>query len=308
MIVARRYAGAAREAGANPALPRNCKRGHSGRPLGVIFQRRPGKDERRRWTFEVLTRKPGDRREPYPETPFACEGGHMVRFLVVFFVVFFLLCVPAVLAGELQIKVLDPHSAAVAGAQVSVYRAAESAPLQVRISSGDGIATFNVESSTPLRVEVLAPGFAVARAEVQPSSSAAIVKLQVASASETVIVTATRTPAPEQETASSVSLLTNDELTAMQPVSLGDALRFLPGAVVNVSGQRGGLGSLFVRGGDSRYNKVLIDGGPVTDPRRTLYASTVPPSETEPVEIFRGAQNTLHGFHATSSVGQGFTP
>src|SRR5882757_7228331 len=118
MIVARRYAGAAREAGANPALPRNCKRGHSGRPLGTIFIRRPGKDARRRWTDLVLTRKPGDRREPYPETPFACKGGHMVRFLVVLLVIFFLLSVPAVFASELQIKVLDPHSAAVAGAQV----------------------------------------------------------------------------------------------------------------------------------------------------------------------------------------------
>src|SRR5258706_6707690 len=307
MIVARRYAGAAREAGANPALPRNCKRGHSGRPLGVIFQRRPGKDERRRWTFEVLTRKPGDRREPYPETPFACEGGHMVRFLVVFFVVFFLLCVPAVLAGELQIKVLDPHSAAVAGAQVSVYRAAESAPLQVRISSGDGIATFSLENSTPLRVEVLAPGFAVARTEVQPSSSAATVKLQVASASEMVIVTATRSPAPEQETASSVSLLTGEEITTMQPVAFADALRFLPGAVVNVAGQRGGLGSLFVRGGDSRYNKVLVDGVPVNEPGGTFDFGSVPLAEADRVEFQRGSQSTLYGSDAMTSVVQIFT-
>jgi len=40
MIVARRYAGAAKEAGVNPALPRNCKRGHGERPLGTIFTRR----------------------------------------------------------------------------------------------------------------------------------------------------------------------------------------------------------------------------------------------------------------------------
>ena len=231
----------------------------------------------------------------------------MVRFLVVLFVVLFLLSVPAVLAGEFQIKVLDPHSAAVAGAQVSVYRPGESAPLQVRISSGDGITTFNLENSTPLRVEVLAPGFAVAQAEVQPSSSAITVKLQVASASETVIVTATRTPAPEQETASSVSLLTGDELTAMQPVSFGDALRFLPGAVVNVSGQRGGLGSLFVRGGDSRYNKVLIDGVPVNEPGGTFDFGSVPLAEADRVEFQRGSQSTLYGSDAMTSVLQIFT-
>jgi outer membrane cobalamin receptor len=164
-----------------------------------------------------------------------------------------------------------------------------------------------LENSTLLRVEVLAPGFAVARTEVQPSSSAAIVKLQIASASETVIVTATRTPAPEQETASSVSLLTNDELTAMQPVSFGDALRFLPGAVVNVSGQRGGLGSLFVRGGDSRYNKVLIDGVPVNEPGGTFDFGSVPLAEADRVEFQRGSQSTLYGSDAMTSVLQIFT-
>ncbi len=178
----------------------------------------------------------------------------MVRSLVVRFAIFLLLFVPA-FAGELHIKIVDPHSASVAGAQVFLYRAGESAPLQVRTTSGDGLATFTVDTSAPLSVEVLAPGFALARTDLQASSSTGTVTLQVASASEIVIVTATRSPAPEQETASSVSLLTGDEITTMQPVSFADALRFLPGALVNVAGQRGGLGSLFVRGGDSRYRR-----------------------------------------------------
>ncbi|HEY1401786.1 MAG TPA: hypothetical protein VF953_09365, partial [Terriglobales bacterium] len=123
----------------------------------------------------------------------------MVRCLVVRFVVSLLLSVPA-FAGELHVKVVDPRSASVAGAQVSLYRVGESAPLQVRTTSGEGLATFNVDTSAPLSVEVLAPGFAAARAEVESSSSTATVALQVASTSEIVIVTATRSPAPEQET------------------------------------------------------------------------------------------------------------
>ena len=46
----------------------------------------------------------------------------------------------------------------------------------------------------------------------------------------------------------------------MQPIAADDAMRFLPGAVVNSYGQRGGLSSLFVRGGESTYNKVIVDG------------------------------------------------
>jgi outer membrane cobalamin receptor len=230
----------------------------------------------------------------------------MVRSLVVRFVISLLLSVPA-FAGELHIKVVDPRSASVAGAQVSLYRAGESAPLQVRTTSGEGLATFNVDTSTPLSVEVLAPGFAAARADVEESSSTATVPLQVASASEIVIVTATRSPAPEQETASSVSLLTHEQITTMQPVAFADALRFLPGAVVNVAGQRGGLGSLFVRGGDSRYNKVLVDGVPVNEPGGTFDFGTIPLAEADRVEFQRGSQSTLYGSDAMTSVVQVFT-
>jgi len=145
---------------------------------------------------------------------------------------------------DLHIRVVDPHSAAVAGAQVSIYRHGGASSLQVRSTSGEGEAVFHVDNATGLRAQVLAPGFAVAWSEVENSSSlslATLIKLQIAPASETVIVSATRTPAPEQETASSVSLLSGDAIETMQPTSGADALRFLPGAVVNVAGQRGGL-------------------------------------------------------------------
>src|SRR5258708_3738962 len=228
----------------------------------------------------------------------------MVRFLVF---VGFLISMPAALAGELRIKVVDPHSAAVAGALVSAYRAGEASPLQIRASSGDGVALFDVDTSSSLRVEVLAAGFAVARIDVPASSSSATVELKVASASEIVVVTATRTLLPEQETASSVSVLSTGELGTMQPKSFGDALRFLPGAVVNVAGQRGGLGSLFVRGGDSRYNKVLMDGVPVNEPGGTFDFWSVPLGEVDRIEFERGTQSTLYGSDAMTSVLQVFT-
>lgn len=211
-------------------------------------------------------------------------------------------------AVDLHIKVVDPHSVAVAGAQASIYRQGEASPLQVRSTSGEGEAIFHVDNATGLRVQVLAPGFGPAWSEAaNSSSSVTLIKLQIATASETVVVTATRTPTAEQETASSVSLLSGAAIETMQPTSGADALRFLPGAVVNVAGQRGGLGSLFVRGGDSRYNKVLIDGVPVTDPGGTLNASTVPLAESDRLEFLRGAQSTLYGSDAMTSVVQIFT-
>jgi vitamin B12 transporter len=211
-------------------------------------------------------------------------------------------------AADLRVKVIDPHSAAVAGARVSVYRPGESLPVQVRSTAGDGETVFHLDLGTGLRAQVLAPGFAAAWKDVDHSSaSPVLVRLQVVAASETVVVSATRTLAPEQETAASVTLLSGDQIQTMQPVSLADALRFLPGAVVNVAGQRGGLGSLFVEGGDSRYNKVLVDGVPVNDPGGTFNAATVPMAEADRMEFLRGAQGTLYGSDAMTSVVEMFS-
>jgi vitamin B12 transporter len=224
----------------------------------------------------------------------------------ILFLFFSFVC--AAFAADLHIRVVDPQSAAVAGAQVSLYKPGESAPLQVRNTSGDGEAAFRWDGATALRAQVLAPGFATAWTDVDPSSSLPVlVKLQVAAASETVVVTATRTPAPEEETASSVTLLSGEAIETMQPASFADALRFMPGAVVNVAGQRGGLGSLFVEGGDSRYNKVLVDGVPVNDPGGTFDFSTVPLAETDRVEFLQGAQSTLYGSDAMTSVVEVFS-
>ena len=220
-------------------------------------------------------------------------------FLLFFFLSVF---VAAAFAADVHIKVVDPHSAAVAGAQVSLYRPGGSIPLQVRTTSGDGEAVFHLENETALRAQVLAPGFAEAWAEVKKDASSLLVTLQVAPASETVVVIATRTPVPEQDTGSSVSLLSSEQIDTMQPTSLGEAVRFLPGAVVNVAGQRGGLASLFVRGGDSRYNRILVDGVPVDESGGTFDAGTVPMAETDRVEFLRGTESTLYGSDAMTSV------
>ncbi len=210
-----------------------------------------------------------------------------------------------VLAADLHVKVVDPHSAAVGGAQVSLYRQNEATPLQVRTTSGDGEAIFEVHEVGGLRAQVLAPGFAPAWAEV--AKSQVLVTLRVAAASETVVVTATRTPVPEEDTGINVSMLSSEQIETMQPTSLGDALRFLPGAVVNVAGQRGGLGSLFVEGGDSRYNKVLVDGVPVNDPGGTFDFSTLPLAEADRIEFLQGAQSTPYDSDAMTSVVEMFS-
>ena len=93
----------------------------------------------------------------------------------------------------------------------------------------------------------------------------------------------------------------------MQSIAAADALRFLPGAVVSTSGRRGGLASLFVRGGNSNYNKVIIDGVPVNDPGGIFDFGVAPLDGADRIELARGAQSTLYGSEAMTSVVQVFT-
>ena len=93
----------------------------------------------------------------------------------------------------------------------------------------------------------------------------------------------------------------------MNPIAADDAVRFLPGAVINTAGQRGGLSSLFVRGGESTYNKVIVDGVTIDNPGETFDFGTLPLTEADRVEFLRGAQSTLYGSDAMTSVLQVWT-
>ena len=216
--------------------------------------------------------------------------------------------VVGVSAAQLKIKVIDPQAAAVAGAQVSLLEQEHAAPIYVQTTSGEGIVSLESVKAGHYRVQVLAAGFAAYNEDISlPQTSALTVQLRVATTTETVVVSATRSPVPEEQSATSVATLEGRQLETMQPVSAADAVRFLPGAVVDTAGQRGGLASLFVRGGDSRYNKVIIDDVPVNDPGGTFDFGVVPLAEVDRLEFVRGAQSTLYGSDAMTSVLQVFT-
>jgi outer membrane cobalamin receptor len=224
----------------------------------------------------------------------------------------FLLCAvfSAAFAADLKVKVVDPHSAAVAGAQVSLSDSHN--PSIHRTTSAEGLAEFTglpaaQPGSGDLQIQVLAPGFAVHFENLPAHADSITVHLHLAVESQTVVVTATRTPALAEDTGASISTLESGQLEAMQAAASSDAIRFLPGAVVNTAGQRGGLSSLFVRGGDSTYNKVIVDGVTVNEPGGTFDFGTLPLTQANRVEFLRGAQSTLYGTDAMTSVVQVFT-
>ena len=123
-----------------------------------------------------------------------------------------LVSVTAASAADLKIKVVDPQSAAVAGAKVSVFSTGSGTALKIETTSAEGIADFSELSPGSYRVQVLAAGFAPQVFESHESAQSrtvgnlVTVHLHLAANSETVVVTATRTPELAEETGASVSL------------------------------------------------------------------------------------------------------
>ena len=210
-------------------------------------------------------------------------------------------------SAEIKIKVVDPQDAAVAGAQVQLLELGKPTPASVQSTSAEGLAIFRESASGSYRVQVLAPGFAAETLDLSPTAETTTIKLRLATAAETVVVTATRTPVPGEAAGADVDSLSSQQLEAMQPVDADDAMRFLPGAVVNTAGQRGGISSLFVRGGESTYNKVIVDGVAIDNPGETFDFGTLPLAQADRLEFVRGAQSTLYGSDAMTSVVQVWT-
>ena len=317
------------EAGANPALPRNCKRGQwrfvhwelvSWNALRGTFKKLLGRTPQSAGLISSPYSQARRRARTITNQPFRVQRSMVCVTSVTVFLV--LLFSATALATDLKVKVVDPQSAAVAGAQVSLSSKCSETAWQVTTSSAEGIATFAglraTDSPSPtcsLHIQVLAPGFAAESVDV-PSGPEITVNLRLATASETVVVSATRTPVPGEAAGADVDTLSGAQLTTMQPMVANDAMRFLPGAVVNTAGQRGGLSSLFVRGGESNYNKVIVDGVAVNEPGGTFDFGTLSLESGPPGVRSRRADHALrfgchdqrdpgldaHGEHADSRV------
>ena len=124
---------------------------------------------------------------------------------------------------------------------------------------------------------------------------------------EPVIVTATKLPTPSSSLSQPVTVLNGDELRARGVVTVAEALREAPGATMVQSGSYGGVTSLFLRGGESRYTKVLIDGTPINLVGGTQFFENLSMDNIDRIEIVYGPSSALYGADAVSGVIQIFT-
>ena len=134
---------------------------------------------------------------------------------------------------------------------------------------------------------------AISTAALQAQSSAAPLS--------PVIVTATRVETPVR-TPVTLTVLDGDALRARGITHLADALRLVPGVSVVTTSSFGSQSSLFVRGGQSNYVRVLLDGVPLNEPGGTIDLGALTLDNIDRVEVVRGPASVLYGEDAVTGV------
>jgi len=153
----------------------------------------------------------------------------------------------------------------------------------------------------PIRSSATALSCALAIAVLLPGATAA----QAASDTiplDSLFVTATRQPLARDAVPAAVSIIGGDDLRARGERLLVDALRLTPGTAMVQSGPQGALSSLYLRGGESDYVRVLVDGVPVNQPGGSFDFAHLRTEDVERIEIMRGPVSVLYGSDAVTGV------
>jgi vitamin B12 transporter len=120
-----------------------------------------------------------------------------------------------------------------------------------------------------------------------------------------VVVSATRVATPQEQLGSSVTVITANDIAAMQERTLPDVLETVPGLSIVQNGGPGGLAQVFIRGTNQNHTKILIDGIDASDPSSvdgSFDFSQILTSDIKQIEVLRGPQSGLYGSDAIGGV------
>jgi vitamin B12 transporter len=150
----------------------------------------------------------------------------------------------------------------------------------------------------PLRLRSAAPlvGVALLAHPVESQTPPDTVRLA------DVVVTATRTETPRREVPATVTVVTGEELARRGIRFVLDWLREVPGVTVVQNGSFGAVAALFLRGGESDYTRVLVDGVPVNLPGGAMNLAHLSTGNVERIEVLRGPASVLYGSDAVAGV------
>jgi vitamin B12 transporter len=205
-------------------------------------------------------------------------------------------------AAEVHGRVTDMLGVPVAGAQLALIKGGKI--VTTGQSAADGSYSLRTGEAGQFYIVVVSQTF---RQITTPAFYAGVlgsrqqnVTLEPERVHQQVVVTATGTPTPQAQVSSAITAVQQPEFR--NRATIVDALRQSPGTFLVQQGRYGGLTSLFVRGGASTANRVVLDGVPIENIGGVFDYSTLATTGIKSFEIYRGANSTLYGSDAAAGV------
>jgi len=219
-------------------------------------------------------------------------------------VLLLIVVLPAHAAADVQLTgvVTDPTGAVISGAKVELLRGAS----VVASTSSDAQGNFQLSAKQAghYRVRASASGFATQQtapfylAPGKPIHHE--IALQIGPVAERIVVSATGTAMPDSRVGASISVITPEHLA--NRLDMLDVLPQVPGVQLSQNGERGALASIFIRGGNSDANKVLLDGVPLNEIGGVVDFGFLATTGVEQAEVLRGPNSVLYGSDAMAGV------
>jgi outer membrane cobalamin receptor len=122
---------------------------------------------------------------------------------------------------------------------------------------------------------------------------------------DSIVVSALRTPRQASDIASSVAVFDAREWEKRGLFQLRDALNESPGVIsTSTGGQTGALGSVFIRGTNTAYSQLVVDGIRLSDSTNPLgnMLGAARSFDLGRVEVLRGAQGAAYGGESIGGV------
>jgi outer membrane cobalamin receptor len=219
-------------------------------------------------------------------------------------ILLFLTCIScAALAVTLEGTALDPGGKAVAGARVSILRSL--VVVSERQTDARGGYTFEGLQEGVYQLTASARGMSSPAIELDLSKSATKkqdIKLEISAVSSQIVVSASLGGALAPQLGSSVDVVTQQDIEVRNAQNASDVIRGIPGLEISQSGRRGSVAGIYMRGGESTYTAVMMDGIPLNEFGGRFDFASLPADGLERIEVIRGPQSALFGPNAVAGV------
>ncbi|HET7840885.1 MAG TPA: TonB-dependent receptor [Terriglobia bacterium] len=206
-------------------------------------------------------------------------------------------------AASLRGTVFDPDGRAVPRASVSLISSVKS--VESRQTDANGKYEFMDLEPGVYQLLATAPGMSVSPESIEVHAGEnriADLLLKLSAVEQRVVVSASLGGALAPEIGSTVSVVSHNEIEQRGAQNAFEVLSGIPGLDVNQSGRRGGVANVFIRGGDSDYTMVMMDGIELNEFGGLFDISQLPADGLDRIEVLRGPQSALYGSNAVTGV------